>query len=374
MKWWNNQILQEICTVLGGIAAVGYLNEKISALIPSGTSSGTSAGLEWWEILIGIAIIIVPYIFIHYILINSRKALTEQAEKKAGWGPFAEHYINVSEYWQLGLTGFFVSLRGQVFIILFAFTLMLYLKWIYQNLSFLHFNYAFTLSSRHIITYGIPALTALYLINLAFKRFNLTKEAKRKSLMRKLADALNCDAFQIQKDKITFEEFCNDICGIVAAYFRLLINEPTIQCVMKIAISEKQGDASYKITGSSKNSFSMKAISNNISLKDGIAKFFLNKNAQGVLIVLDVYAAAEHGIISNEEVDNLWHVFDVNYLLVSPLVWFEESRSVILGFIYLTSNNNIFNANQIDEIRIISDLISPNLNRIAEQLHAQGRS
>ena len=181
-------------------------------------------------------------------------------------------------------------------------------------------------------------------------------------------------SFQIQKDKITFEEFCNDICGIVAAYFRLLINEPTIQCVMKIAISEKQGDASYKITGSSKNSFSMKAISNNISLKDGIAKFFLNKNAQGVLIVLDVYAAAEHGIISNEEVDNLWHVFDVNYLLVSPLVWFEESRSVILGFIYLTSNNNIFNANQIDEIRIISDLISPNLNRIAEQLHAQGRS
>jgi len=103
MNWWKNQILLGICTIVGGIAAIGYFSEKVAMILPSRFNPAESVGLEWWEVLIGVVIVLVPYILIHYILIKSRKELEEKAETKAGWGPFAEHYTNGSGYWQLGL-------------------------------------------------------------------------------------------------------------------------------------------------------------------------------------------------------------------------------------------------------------------------------
>jgi hypothetical protein len=371
MKWWKNQILLGICTVVGGIAAIGYFSEKVAAILPSRSNPATSVGLEWWEILIGVVIVLVPYILIHYILIKSRKELKEKAETKAGWGPVAEHYTNGSGYWQIGLTGFLVRLRGQVVIVILTFILLCYVKWIWPNLNFLHSSYTFNLSASHLVTYAVPILISLYLIKSTIKRFKFIKETEEKSLIRALSDTFHCDISQNDKPSISFESFCNKVCNIVSLYFRISINEPSVHCVMKVALSEEHGDISYKVVGSSQNTYSMKAISNSISSSDGIAKFFLHKDVQGILIIRNISAAAELGIISKAEVENLWRVFKVNSLMVSPLVWCQKNSSVILGFIYLTSENNIFNAHHVDNLIRISESISPNLNRIAEQLHAR---
>ena len=372
MKWWNNQILLGVCTVVGGVAAIGYFSEKLAAIIHSKTTTSTSSGLHWFEIVIGVVIIFVPYAIIQYVLVNSRKNLREKTKSIPCWSPVAEHYINGFDSWKLGLAGFLLRLRGQLFVIILAFIFLLYVRWIWPNLNFLHFNYTLTLSSSNLIKYVIPFLVSTYLISLTIKRYLYIKKANKKKLIKKLSDTLDCDVSKTEIASISFGDICNRACEIIASYFRIVVNDSSIHCVMKVAIAEEDyDDILYKVVGSSKNAISMKLISNSMMSLDGIARFFLNIDGQGVLIIRNISEAAELGMISKEEVDNIWCVFSMNTLMVSSLIWFKNNNSVVLGFVYLTSDSNVFNANHVDDLIALSESISPKIIKIVEQFHGQ---
>ena len=171
MSWLKNNILLSICTILGGIAAIGYFSEKIVTYFPSSPIKKGFTGLDWWDVIIGIAIIIIPYISLLLFLSSSRKNLMNNAREKAGLEKPAEYYETGVEQWRIGLGGFYLRIRGQILVIIMALLLISYTKWIWPKMPNFIVTYMLQLSSLDILFYTIPTLASLYLIISNLARF-----------------------------------------------------------------------------------------------------------------------------------------------------------------------------------------------------------
>lgn len=141
----------------------------------------------------------------------------------------------------------------------------------------------------------------------------------------------------------------------IARYFRIRVNDPTINCAIRLAYSKK-GAIYYGTVARSTGMDPLRSQRTKpVRSDEGIANALLSREKQGVFIIRDIENLAKtSGWWATSDNDKC---ADVKTLMVAPINELSEGKKVMVGILYVTSSKDKFNNGHTLPMKAIADYL-----------------
>lgn len=282
--------------------------------------------------------------------------------------------------WQYWLIGFITRLRG--IIVSFLFTVL--------TLSSVPFWWPASFDAKYsfVLREAIIGVALIFGTTVAIGFYYLRKRSIRslniKWFLHQFAHCLRekqtkeyeylynyLDKIDICIEEDLFNDFVKELCEHTKDYFRLIINNDSIESAVRLAANrgqeEENPDIVFRtVARSSGLEPKRRETTQDISIYEGIPKYFKDRGCRGVLVYNDIEAAAVEGAFTLTASEAAFPT-DIKTFMVAPLNAWDGERQGMIGLLYVTSRSeNIFKVKHIDSLRFVADLIAFKLAFIAE--------
>lgn len=306
-----------------------------------------------------------------------------------------KHWVDGRNSWKLGLSGFMTKFRGYFIGLCLALPVTGVPFWWPQKIPKIpEIPDTFTIE---VATFSIH-LTVLMFISLTILFFYVRQRTHRslemKSELHKLTHVARdsiCDLFkrttqgkggkasgrEPYHEKKHLIEFSNNMCSIICRYFKTLIDDETLGCVIRLGVSDPKGDSKeikYVTIGRSNLNKNRSNTSEPIPRSMGIPKFFLHTDVscQGVLFYDDLKKASANGAYLMQKNDTLYKD-EISKLVVAPINGWNGKKNDLIGLLYITSKTKkILKPKHVDLIKFSADCLSLSYTSILSRLLTTG--
>lgn len=288
--------------------------------------------------------------------------------------PPVEHFVSGLSAWKLGALGFLVRLRGIGLVAI---------------LGIVAFVAAITFPSPSSL--AIPArvfhigtvvlLVALILSGLGYLRYRTRRSLKVKHLLHRIVHDLrdhlteqatgNLDRERGQLLLRRLSEFSNQ----VADYFQLLTGDDSVECAVRLAVASGRanGVAYRTVARSSGLSPARARYSEDLTPKEGIVRFLLEKGSHGVLFYHDIPRAAAADLFRLTETERHFP-HEVASMMAAPINAWDGEDQGLVGILHVTSRRpSAFQPILADSILFVADTLAITLAGVVA-LHVPSQS
>lgn len=164
--------------------------------------------------------------------------------------------------------------------------------------------------------------------------------------------------------------YCDNVCNKIRDYFRILINDDTIECAIRLADRDSNNpdnsDVLYATSGRS-NGFSpgRDETSEPISAKEGVPKKFFEKDYLGVYIYYNLKVAADEDHFKATKSERRYGD-DVKTFMVAPINGWDSDEKSMIGLLFVTSKKSPFHKKYTESIKLFADLLGESIPKIID--------
>jgi len=175
------------------------------------------------------------------------------------------------------------------------------------------------------------------------------------------------DTFDIGVYKTRLHNFHNETAERIATYFRTLLRDDSIKCIIRVVENPEDGAAQYATRGRSKGMATERnQNSEPILATEGLPRFFLEKrNGIGVVICRDIPDLTAKGIWKGCKTDEIG---DVKTAMVAPINSYDctefgitktngKPQKAMLGLLCVVSARDPFTAVHANPLKAFADLL-----------------
>ncbi len=291
------------------------------------------------------------------------------------------HWVDGEKTWMLGLSGYITKFRGYFTAILLALPTFGVPFWwpsfikLFNGPNIPEFiQLKVTTLSFHILIFTLILLTILF----TYLRRRVKRSLRIKSELHKLSHEIRdsmCELIrrtQGKKGKITYRDpqhekkhlldFSNRMCTIISRYFKTLLNDDSVGCVIRLFQSDSSNvnATKYVTIGRANLNKNRSQTSKPIPRSQGIPHFFLGDTVecQGVLVFDDLEKAAANGAYIIQKNDTLYKD-EISKLAVAPINGWNGEKHDLIGLLYITSRTSkILKPKNVDLIKFNADCLA----------------
>lgn len=284
-----------------------------------------------------------------------------------------EQYVEGRNAWQIGFLGFLIRMRGLLITGLFTLLTMGTPFWwpTYFSVKYeIQLKYFFLF---FIFLVGGILLFVLYYVRNKFRR-SLDIQHHLHELSHFLRDyqtkiyklAMNAESVT-DDNPINLRTYSDNICERVKDCFSKIANDSTIEVAIRLANddTDREGihEINYITVGRSSGLNSRRNESTEaVSSKEGIPRFFSDKDSQGVLIYNDLNKAAKIGAYKIT-INDSKYADEIKTMMVAPLNAWDSITQSMIGILYITSReSNTFSVKYVDSMRFVADMIAQSMS------------
>ncbi len=152
------------------------------------------------------------------------------------------------------------------------------------------------------------------------------------------------------------EQFHQRTVDRVSLFFRELLEDPTANCVIRLAsISECGNEYVTKARSDGLENATRTLNTEPLPFDKGLAAALRSKDFVGVYIIHEIVAAIEAGIWMRTKNDDLK---DLTTLMVAPINGYESTQKVMLGILYVCSKKkDVFSPGHALPLKAVVDLL-----------------
>lgn len=282
-----------------------------------------------------------------------------------------EHFVEGRSAWKLGIIGYFSRMRGILTALGLTFVTMGTPFWWPNNFpeqTVINFKVFFSIC---ILVSGVfVTILFFYVRNKSIKLLNIKHYLHELShytrdIHTKICEDTSLRSKRSKKSaKIVLSNYCSDLCERIKDFFVVANNDCTIEVAVRIAHDNPSAGhieyvTSARSSGLNKN---RQKKSEGISSKEGIPRFFLDRDSKGILIYNDLKKAASVGAYKMTKND-IAYPDEIKTMMVAPLNAWDGKNESMIGLLYITSrNDNIFSVKDVDYMRFIADISSKTIS------------
>lgn len=256
-------------------------------------------------------------------------------------GKTAKHVqtVDAEDFWRRGALGFLVRYRN---IAITAVT-----KSVLAGLAFWYVNW--------VLGVGFLICVVSWVIMLLYLRVRFLRRTKADSQLHSFFHEMRDELPKISgsgsERAKKVEQLNRELVQQIAAYFRALKGDPTINCALRIADNKRQFVTRARSDGFDK---SRKSRSQPIPEDKGLANALRSNDASGVYLIHSIEAAKDLGIWMDTPTDRLP---DVVTLMVAPVNTIEAGRKAMIGILHITSQKHVFSECDTLAVKAFADAL-----------------
>lgn len=292
------------------------------------------------------------------------------------------HWGNGRHTGKLGISGFFLKLRGLLMTMLAGVPLVGGAPFWWPSNDW---------GVKLVLTSGeaIALLVLVVLIIFLFLFFYVRKRTERSLEIKKLlhdlshesrdsVDALYKRIYQNQKksidsiehERVHLKNYASRVSNIVASYFSQLSGDTTVACSIRVLSKEGNKEVYETLGRSDFLNRGRERTTESIPKDEGIPGFFskLKDSPLGVLFIHDFDKAAANRVYKKTKNCDEYKV-DLNVMAVTPINGWYGSDKDLIGLLIVTSQNkNFLKPVYVDLFRFSADIIAATLSNKLSQL------
>lgn len=295
------------------------------------------------------------------------------------------HWVDATNTWYLGFTGFFIRLRGLISSILLGLPLAGLPFW-WNTLD----SSDISISPRVLLFSSLALLLLMITCLFFYTRSSVRKALRIKSLLHTLEhnsrDALSnlyrrtnrkkkpskASEAVTRNEEQTFRDFASLSCRTIADFYRELLREESVGCAIRIAATVPNNGVSYVTIGRYGLNESRKESSEGIPASAGIPSFFRRQQSpcKGVLLYHDIDKAIQNNAYLKTKNDEQFRE-EIKYMAVAPINAWNGNDVDLIGLLYITARSaKAIDPRNIDVIRFSADHLALTFSSMLSRLEA----